>query len=135
VLTAVVRDLHAACPGQFLTDVRTAADPLWEHNPHLTRLSEGEPGVTSRKGASTACAFDLTRLSEGEPGVTVLDMQYPAIHQSNQRPYHFLHGYVQFFKERLGLRLPVTRFHGDIHLSAAEKAAPPHPELGIPERF
>ena len=29
MLTAAVRDLHAACPGQFVTDVRTSADALW----------------------------------------------------------------------------------------------------------
>ncbi len=111
MLTAAVRDLHAAAPGQFQTDVRTAADALWEHNPHLTKLEEGEPGV--------------------EP----LDMHYPLVHQSNQRPYHFIHGYVQYLEERLGLRVPVTRFAGDVHLSAAEKSAPPLDDLALPERF
>jgi FkbM family methyltransferase len=107
-----VRDLHAAHPGRFLTDVRTTAEALWENNPYLTRLREGEPGVTS------------------------LDMHYPLIHQSNQRPYHFLHGYAQFLEERLGVPVPLTRFHGDIYLSEAEKAAPPPgAELGLPERF
>jgi FkbM family methyltransferase len=112
MLTAAVRDLHAAHPGRFLTDVRTSAEALWEHNPHLTRLRDAEPGVTT------------------------LDMQYPLIHHSNQRPYHFIHGYVQYLEERLGLRIPLTRFHGDIYLSAAERAAPsPCAELGVPERF
>ncbi len=111
VLTAAVRDLHAAHPGRFLTDVRTTAPELWEHNPHVTRFGDGEPGVTA------------------------LDMQYPLVHHSNQRPYHFLHGYAQFLEDRLGVRVPLTRFHGDIHLSAAEKQAPPCTELGVPERF
>ena len=86
MLTAAVRDLHAAAPGQFRTDVRTSAPALWENNPHLSPLREGEAGVE------------------------VLDMHYPLIHQSNQRPYHFLHGYPLFLEERLGLRIPVTRF-------------------------
>ena len=76
MLTAAVRDLHAACPGQFVTDVRTSADALWEHNPHLTRLQENDAGVES------------------------LDMHYPLIHQSNQRPYHFLHGYRDRVNQR-----------------------------------
>ena len=100
-----------AAPGQFQTDVRTAAEALWEHNPHLTTLREGEPGVES------------------------LDMHYPLVHQSNQRPYHFLHGYAQYLEERLGLRVPVTRFAGDIHLSADEKSAVPLDGLALPERF
>jgi hypothetical protein len=32
MLTAAVRDLHRAPPGQFQTDVRTSADALWENN-------------------------------------------------------------------------------------------------------
>jgi hypothetical protein len=104
MLTAAVRDLHAAAPGQFQTDVRTSAAPLWQNNPHLTPL--GEAG----------------------PGVEIVDMHYPLIHQSNQLPLHFLHGYAQYLEQRLGLRVPVTRFAGDVHLSAAEKADPP---LGV----
>ena len=108
MLTAAMRDLHAAAPGQFLTDVRTSADALFENNPHITRLQEGNSGVES------------------------LDMHYPLVHQSNQRPYHFLHGYAQYLEERLGLRIPLTRFAGDIHLSPDERnSPPPGAELGI----
>ena len=59
VLTAAVRDLHLAHPGQFQTDVRTSADAIWEHNPRITRLSESDRNVE------------------------VIRMQYPLIHQSN----------------------------------------------------
>lgn len=112
MLTAAIRDLHVAAPGQFQTDVRTSADALFENNPRVTRLNEGDGGVES------------------------LDMHYPLIHQSNQRPYHFIHGYAQYLEERLGLRIPVTRFAGDVHLSSAEKQLPPPgKELGIPEHF
>ncbi len=68
MLTATMRDLHATAPGQFLTELRTSADALFENNRHITPLQEGTSGVES------------------------LDMHYPLIHQSNQRPYHFLHG-------------------------------------------
>jgi ADP-heptose:LPS heptosyltransferase/2-polyprenyl-3-methyl-5-hydroxy-6-metoxy-1,4-benzoquinol methylase len=112
MMTAAVRDLHAACPGQFQTDVRTAADALWLNNPRLTRLQEGTAGVETVK------------------------MEYPLIHQSNQRPYHFIHGYAQFLEQHLKVRIPVTRFHGDVYLSAEEKQAPvPGKELGVPDSF
>jgi len=112
MLTAAVRDLHAVHPGIFQTDVRTSADAIWEHNPHLTPLKEGSPGVE------------------------MLDMHYPLIHQSNRRPYHFIHGYLQYLEQRLGLRIPPTAFHGDIHLSQEEKGSPPPcVEAGVPERF
>lgn len=112
MLTAAVRDLHAARPGQFQTDVRTSADPIWKDNPHITPLKESEPGVQT------------------------LDMHYPLIHQSNQRPYHFIHGYAQFLEQELGISIPVTSFHGDVHLADEEKTRPSVcDELGIAEGF
>ncbi len=43
---------------------------------------------------------------------------------------------MQFLEERLGLRIPVTRFAGDMHLSDAEKRLPPPgSELDVPEHF
>jgi ADP-heptose:LPS heptosyltransferase/SAM-dependent methyltransferase len=108
MLTAAVRDLHAANPGVFQTDVRTTALDLWANNPHVTPLAEGAPGVE------------------------VLEMHYPLIHQSNTRPYHFIHGYTQYLEERLGVRVPLTRFQGDIHLTDAERLASiPGAELGL----
>lgn len=112
MLTAAVRDLHLANPGQFETDVRTTADDIWLNNPYITKLADGAPGV--------------------EP----LETHYPLIHESNQRPYHFIHGYPQYLEQTLGVRIPVTRFCGDIHLSSEERQSPPPgAELGIPERF
>jgi hypothetical protein len=111
MLTAAVRDLHAAAPGQFQTDVRTSAPALWENNPHRTPLREGEVGVE------------------------ILDMHYPLIHHSNQRPYHFLHGYPQYLEQHLGLRIPVTAFRGDVHLYAAERQDPPACAAGLPPGF
>lgn len=103
MLTAAVRDLHAAYPGKFLTDVRTAAGELWENNPYLTPLEEDDPDAH------------------------VWSMHYPLVHKSNSRPYHFLHGYVQYLEDRVrrwipNARIPVTAFKGDIHVSALEKS-------------
>jgi len=106
MLTAAVRDLHSAYPGQFQTNVRTSADALWDHNPYITPLNESDSGVE------------------------VLDMHYPLIHESNTRPLHFIHGFPDYLEKRLGLRIPVTKFRGDIYLSEAEKLRPPE-HLGI----
>ena len=98
MMTAAVRDLHLAYPGQFQTDVRTSAPQLWESNPHITQLSEDDSGVE------------------------ILDMEYPLIQECNQRPYHFIHGYVQYLEKKLGLSIPVAQFKGDIHLAEIEKS-------------
>jgi ADP-heptose:LPS heptosyltransferase/2-polyprenyl-3-methyl-5-hydroxy-6-metoxy-1,4-benzoquinol methylase len=112
MMTAAVRDMHKAYPGRFVTDVRTSADDLWIGNPYVKPLTDTAPGTVS------------------------LEMRYPLIHRSNERPYHFLHGYVQYLEESLGLHIPVTAFRGDIHLLPEEKSLPQVAiEAGVPERF
>jgi hypothetical protein len=98
MLTAAVRDLHRACPGRFLTDVRTPCPALWEHNPYLTPIRDDDPEAVR------------------------LECRYPLIHQSNQRPYHFIHGFIRDLNEKLGLAIAPTEFRGDIHLSPLEKS-------------
>jgi hypothetical protein len=100
MLTAAVRDLHRCYPGQFLTDVRTSCPELWENNPWLTPLDAQDAGVES------------------------IHCKYPLIHQSQRNGVHFIHGFIEFLNERLGLAITPTRFHGDIHLSDAEKNEP-----------
>ena len=52
MLTAAVRDLHAAHSGRFQTDVQTSADEIWLHNPHLTPLSDRLPSLPTAAGLS-----------------------------------------------------------------------------------
>lgn len=98
MLTAAVRALHHWYPGQFATDVRTSCPELWEHNPHITPLSEEDPAVER------------------------IDCTYPLINRCNQAPYHCLHGFIAFLNQRLSLAIRPTVFKGDIHLSPQEKA-------------
>lgn len=112
MLTAAVRDLSLAHRGAFQIDVRTSADALWENNPWLTPLEDGAPGVQT------------------------LPMHYPLIHHSNQRPFHFIHGYLQYLEQTLDVKIPPTKFRGDVHLSAKERdGPPPFADEGIPEGY
>jgi ADP-heptose:LPS heptosyltransferase len=97
MLTAALRDLHAAYPQQFMTDVRTPCPALWEFNPYVTPLAENAPDVR------------------------VLDCHYPLIHRSNHAPYHFIHGFIDFLNDQLGLQVKPTHFRGDIHIAPREK--------------
>jgi ADP-heptose:LPS heptosyltransferase len=98
MLTAAVRDLHVSYPHQFITDVRTPCPHLWENNPYVTPVPDGDTGAES------------------------IDCHYPLIGRSNQEPWHFLHGFVQHLSARLGLNIRPTAFKGDIHLSDLEKS-------------
>jgi hypothetical protein len=100
VLTATIRDLHLNHPGRFVTAMRTTAMELWENNPYLVPEFE----VANR--------------------CRTIYCHYPLIKQSNQRPYHFLHGFSQYLGRQLGVNIPLTQFKGDIHLSPQELRSP-----------
>jgi ADP-heptose:LPS heptosyltransferase len=97
MLTAAVRDLHLCHPGEFVTDVRTPCPALWQNNPYITPLDEEDPEVE------------------------LVQCNYPLIHQSNQLPYHFIHGFMQDLNQKLGLSIRPTAFKGDIYISEEEK--------------
>ena len=111
MLTAAVRDLHRCYPGRFLTDVRTSCPALWLHNPYITPLDEKDARVE------------------------IVDCGYPLINQSNNAPFHCVHGFVHFLNERLGLCIQPRDFGGDIHLSREEKSAPSQVEELAGARF
>lgn len=96
MLTSAVRDLKLAHL-DIQVDVRTSADAIWEGNPHLTPLVEEDSNVE------------------------VLQMSYPLIHTSNEKPYHFIHGFRKFLEQKLQISIPATKFHGDIHITELEK--------------
>ncbi len=97
MLTAALRDLHLCYPKQFVTDIRTPCSALWENNPYVVSLNENDPETTT------------------------IRCEYPLIHQSNQRPYHFIFGFIEFLNENLDLQIKPTAFKGDIHLAPIEK--------------
>ncbi len=97
MLTAAVRDLHRCYPDRFVTDVRTSCSDLWLGNPWLRPLADQEPGVR------------------------VIDCHYPIIHRSNNAPYHFLFGFIEYLNDVLGLRIQPTAYGGDVHLTQEER--------------
>ena len=81
MLTAAVRDLHLTYPSRFQTDVRTTAMEFWENNPYITPLADDDPDVE------------------------VIECEYPLINQSNEVPYHFIHGFRMFLSEKLSVNI------------------------------
>src|SRR5882724_5080500 len=100
MLTAAVRDLHRAHPSRFLTAVDTSCPALWENNPWV-----------------------VSREMLGRPD-RVVECGYPLVHESNRRPFHFVHGFAQDLERQLGVPVPVTDFRGDLHLSSDELDEP-----------
>lgn len=97
-MTAAVRELHRQYPGRYRTDVRSSTPAIWEHNPYVTVIGDNDPEARS------------------------IEMHYPLINQSNQRPVHFLEGYCEYLAAQLGLpSLRPQDFRGDIYLSDEER--------------
>jgi ADP-heptose:LPS heptosyltransferase len=98
MLTAAVRDLHKAHGDKFDIAVETSCAPLWQNNPYLSDFDARAAGVQR------------------------IDCDYPLIHRSNSAPYHFIHGFAQFLEQKLRVRIPLTEFKGDIHVSELERS-------------
>ena len=111
MLSSAIRDIKANY-SNILIDVRTAVPAIWENSTILTRLDEKDPDVE------------------------VIDVEYPLINVSNNRPYHFIHGYRFFLEEKLGIKIPCGDFRGQVFLSELEKSWMSQlQEMGIDQRF
>lgn len=113
MLTSGIRDLYNSCHDLFQINVNTTAMDIWENNPYLTRsITESNADI-------------------------VLKAQYPLIHSSNTKPYHFIHGFRKFFEDKLNVKIEQGDFCCDIHLSDNEKKmeCPIKNELGGDKRF
>jgi ADP-heptose:LPS heptosyltransferase len=95
-LTAAIQSLHDRYPGEFQTDVRTSCDPIFDHNPYITKLDEAD--------------------------AEVIEMHYTeTINRSNQIPNSFLRGYTDYLGKQLGIPLDLTTNRGCLWLSSQEK--------------
>jgi len=98
VMSGAIQCLHEQYPNKYLVGVDTSCDAIFENNPNVVPMDKSACGVTS------------------------IEMQYPLIHQSNNRPVHFLQGYSDFLAQSLGHPLVCTVRHPFISLSENEKA-------------
>ncbi len=109
-LTALMRDLHLAYPGEFETDFNTTVQPVWDNNPYVTRLwnhNDKSPQITTPDTRLIACQYGK------------------GIREQNNETIHFCAYFHRDFHRQTGINVPVTAPHGDLHLSATEKATPP----------
>jgi len=102
VMTAAVRDLVTANPGEYDIMIASNFPELWENNPYCHHVTTNESDAE----------LDARRY---------IDLHYPLVNRSDELPYHFIHGYRKDLQSKLGVAIPQGPFHGDIHLSDEEK--------------
>lgn len=97
-LTTAVESLHATYPGEYVTDVRTPIPEIWDGNPWITPIADDDPDAT------------------------VIQMEYPQIHRSNQTPINFVSCYTEYLGEQIKRPLHATTHKPFIYLSDEEKS-------------
>ena len=70
-------------------------------------------------GGNAAYVEELYELYLHDPNAERIECQYPLVHQSGRRPYHFIHGFEKFLAERLRVTVEPKYFRGDLHLWVA----------------
>jgi len=100
IMTSALRCLHKQYPGKFLTDVRSFCEPIFRNNPEITPIDDHDADAVH------------------------LWTTYPLVNKTNQRPVHFMEGYVDWFEKQLGLRLHLEVNRPFIHFSKEELDLP-----------
>ena len=95
-MTRAVGDLKESYP-DWQIDVRSPCPQIWENNPRLTKLKEGDPGVE------------------------VFDIQYEGIHESGWRGFHFTDAFREDMEKKLGLKIKKTGITPELWLSDEEQ--------------
>lgn len=108
-LTALARDIHLCHPGEFEIDVHTTVKPLWDNNPHLTRLWNHD--------AKNPILEPNTKLISCQYGLGIREQKHETI--------HFCAYFHRDFRRQTGVETSLQLPYGDIHLSDAEKTVPP----------
>jgi len=78
-MSGALECLHNQYPGQYITGIDSPVRAIYDYNPFVCDVK-----------VSVA---------------TVIDMEYRLIHECNQRPVHFLQGYVDFLASKLNIPL------------------------------
>lgn len=97
MMAYAIKALHEQYPGKYVTGVDTLCNEIFEANPYVTELDPKDPSVKK------------------------LQLDYPTIHQSNQKPYHFVNGFVWDLAKKLEIHLEPTEWQGAIYIGEDEQ--------------
>lgn len=96
-LAHAVISLHLSHPNKYLTDVRSPCSEIFENNPYITLLDEKDPEVE------------------------VIDVQYPDIHQSSQKPLFYINSMTRYVAEVLKEKIEPAPWNNIIYINEQER--------------
>jgi len=131
LLTAAVRDLQIFSFGTYQVDVHTLGMPIWDHNPHLTRLDwrsvpwDGESDLASNEyGFAERQTKIICYDTEIQVVVCSKRGHFPSSERlKNINSYHQIHAFGHDIANKLGLTnsLPIGEMRGVVTISDIER--------------
>lgn len=105
VMTAAIECLHRAYPEQYITDVDTPCNAIFEHNSFVKRLVGDPEAIDIEMHYDKFDGQDLER----------------GVNRSGNVPVHFMEGYLQYLSKSISLPLPLITNRPHLYLSEEEK--------------
>lgn len=106
VLTAAVRDFTAVYGYKYEVAIDCFYPDIWQNNPNVSNFNY---------------RYDGNQYVDDDGNkIESYNVFYPLVQESNERPYHFIHGYRKYLESIFG-EIPQGAFKGDIYLSEDEK--------------
>ena len=99
MMAYAIKSLHECYPDKFITGIDTSCNEIFEGNPYITNLNP--------KDTSTH----------------IIHLDYPTIHKSNEKPYHFVNAFVKDMETKLSkwsVKLEPTDWNGAIYIREEE---------------
>lgn len=97
IMTVAIEALHQQYPGKFITDVHCFHRSIFDNNPYITKLNPNDKEVIH------------------------LWTTYPLVNKTNQRPIHFMEGYIDWFRTQFDIDLVLDANRPRIYLSEKEE--------------
>ncbi len=133
--TIALRDLHAAFPGRYLTDVRSPANDIFKNSPFITSIEIEDKTREQEIIEELKADPEHSPIAYGD--VLFVNLHYPMIHQSSMRGTHFADAMTEFLSKQLGVEIPRTGLRPELYLDEAEKtwASPVVRETGFEGKY
>lgn len=118
MMSCAIRSLHLAYPGQYLTDVRSPCNEIFQNSPYITPMHAMNP--TAENNAIEELKNDPDRPPIELDEIKFVFCHYPEIHNSSVSGLHFSDGHRMFLEKQLKISIPRTGLPPDLFLSQHE---------------
>lgn len=96
MMAYAIKALHEQHPDKYTTDVDVTCREIFENNPYITPLEEGQFGVQ------------------------VIDLEYPNINHSNEQCHQFVNAFIDDMSNKLHIKLRPIDWAGALYISDEE---------------